>query len=105
MYRSCALATASCDCTTSTVSVTPALKRSRDSVSVSSAKSMLLRATLTCSADDCRFSSADVGHGRLVIGTRSVSAFQSLVNGDALERLVRRLVREFEFLPRSQADH
>ncbi len=34
MYCSCALATASCDCTTSTVSVTPALKRSRDWVSV-----------------------------------------------------------------------
>ncbi len=47
MYCSCALATASCDCTTSTVSVTPALKRSPDWVSVFSAKSMLLRATFT----------------------------------------------------------
>ena len=34
MYCSSALATASCDCTTSTVSVTPPLKRSRDCASV-----------------------------------------------------------------------
>src|ERR1700730_17309078 len=53
MYCSCALATACCDCTTSTVSVTPALKRSRDWTSACSAKSMLLRATFTRSAEDC----------------------------------------------------
>ena len=51
------------------------------------------------------FGCADVRHCRLVIGTRSVCALQSLINGDALERLVGRLVRQFEFLPGSQTDH
>src|SRR5215471_7274588 len=48
MYCSCALATASCDWTTSTESVTPALNRSRDCVKVWSAKSTLLLATFVC---------------------------------------------------------
>src|SRR5258708_31728590 len=50
------------------------------------------------------FRCVQVGHGGLVIRTRSVSAFQSLINGDDFERLVRRLVGEFKFLTGSQAD-
>ena len=51
------------------------------------------------------FRCAHVGHGCLVIGTRSVCAFQSLIDGDVFERLVGRLVGEFEFLPGSQPNH
>ena len=51
------------------------------------------------------FCCAHVGHGRKVIGTRSVCAFEGFVGSDVFERLVRRLIREFESLTRSQADH
>ena len=48
---------------------------------------------------------AYVRHGRLIIGARSISAFQRIVNRDAFEWLVGRFVGEFELLPGSQPDH
>src|SRR5271167_590313 len=51
------------------------------------------------------FGCTHIGHGRQVIGTRNISAFQGFVNGDAVEWIVGRLVREFEFLSGSQTDY
>src|SRR5713101_2141493 len=49
------------------------------------------------------FRGAHVGHGRLIIGTRSVRTLQGLVHGNHFEWLIRRLVRQFELLTRRQA--
>ena len=51
------------------------------------------------------FRRASVRHRGLVIGTRGVGAFQSVVDGYGVERLVGRFVRQLEFLPGSQPDH